>query len=206
MITIVNYGVGNIASLANMFDHIGADTHLSGDPDVIADARHLVLPGVGAFGHAMAVLNAGGLSDAIRTAVDRGAVLLGVCLGMQLLARTSEEGGAEGLGLIAADVKRIVPSFPGVKVPNMGWRDVEYVRDTWMAPSSAASERFYFAHSYHMVCDADADVAAIVDYDGQKTIAVAHGAVHGVQFHPEKSHRFGMRLLADFARLERGPV
>lgn len=206
MITIVNYGVGNIASLANMFDHVGADTHLSGDPEVIAGARHLVLPGVGAFGHAMAVLNADGLSDAIRIAVDRGAVLLGVCLGMQLLARTSEEGDVKGLGLIAADVKRIVPSRPGVKVPNMGWREVEYARDTWMAPSEAASERFYFAHSYHMVCDTEDDVAAIIDYDGQKTIAVANGTVHGVQFHPEKSHRFGMRLLTDFARLERASV
>lgn len=200
MITIVDYGVGNIASIANMIEHVGAEARLSGDPDAIAAAPRLLLPGVGSFAHAMTVLRSRGLDAAIGAAVTNGAMLLGVCLGMQLLARHSEEGDAEGLGLIDADVRRIVPSRDGVKVPNMGWREVAPVRDTWLARDDAEVERFYFAHSYHMVCADQANVAATIDYDGIKTVAVSRGAVHGAQFHPEKSHRFGMRLLADFAR------
>lgn len=200
MITIVDYGVGNVASLANMFEHVGAESRLCGAADMVAESDHLVLPGVGAFGHAMSILRSRGLDRAIRAAVDDGALLLGVCLGMQLLARSSEEGDTTGLGLIDADVKRIVPSHPGVKIPNMGWREIRPVRDSWLAPRSENPERFYFAHSFHVLCDRADDVVATVDYDGQKTIAVANGTVHGVQFHPEKSHHFGLRLLSDFAR------
>ena len=201
MITIVDYGVGNIASLVNMFEHVGAETRLSAQPSEIARAPRLLLPGVGSFAHAMEVLRSRGIDQALRTAASNGAALLGVCLGMQLLARHSEEGDAEGLGLIAADVRRITPSNDGVKVPNMGWREVVPVGDTWLVRGDLETERFYFAHSYHMVCDDPADVAATTDYDGAKTVAVAHGNVYGAQFHPEKSHRFGMRLLADFAGL-----
>jgi imidazole glycerol-phosphate synthase subunit HisH len=202
MITIVDYGVGNVASLVNMFEHVGAKAMLSDDPDVVARANQLILPGVGAFDHAMDVLNGRGLADAVRLAVDKGASLLGVCLGMQLLARSSEEGHTQGLGLIPADVKRILPSDTNIKVPNMGWREAEYRKTLWMTPKSPMTpERFYFAHSYHMVCDRDDHVVATIEYDGRKTIAVANGSIFGVQFHPEKSHRFGMRLLSDFAQL-----
>lgn len=201
MITIVDYGVGNIASLANMFEHVGVETRLSAKPDVIARAPQLLLPGVGSFAHAMSVLRSRGIDEALRAATSNGSMLLGVCLGMQLLARHGEEGDTEGLGLIAADVRRIRPRGNGVKVPNMGWREVVPAGDTWLVRGGAEPERFYFAHSYHMVCDDPGDVAATIDYDGTKTVAVAHGNVYGAQFHPEKSHRFGMRLLSDFARL-----
>lgn len=199
MITIVDYGVGNIASLVNMFEHVGAETRLCAEPEEIARAPQLLLPGVGSFAHAMEVLRMRGIDEALRAAAANGGTLLGVCLGMQLLGRHSEEGDAEGLGLIAADVRRITPSGDGVKVPNMGWREVIPVGDNWLVRGDAEPERFYFAHSYHMVCDDPADIAAITDYDGVKTVAVAHDNVYGAQFHPEKSHRFGMRLLADFA-------
>jgi imidazole glycerol-phosphate synthase subunit HisH len=203
MITIVNYGVGNVASLVNMFEHIGADTQLSGDPEVVAKSPQLVLPGVGAFGHAMNILNATGLTEAVRASVAQGGVLLGVCLGMQLLGRSSEEGDVAGLGLIAADTKQILPSQPSVKIPNMGWREIRYQQRNWMSPKTHdANDRFYFAHSYHMVCDDAEDVVATLDYDGLKTIAVANGSVYGVQFHPEKSHYFGIRLLSDFAQIK----
>jgi glutamine amidotransferase len=202
MITIVNYGVGNVASLANMFEHVGAEFRISGDPATIADSRKLVLPGVGAFGHAMEVLNRKGLTEAIKAAVEGDALLIGVCLGMQLLARSSEEGNAKGLGLIDAEVRRIVPSSPSIKIPNMGWREVNFRSDSWMTPAvSAKKDRFYFAHSYHMVCERAKDIVGTLDYDGVKTIAVEKGSVYGVQFHPEKSHRFGMRLLSAFAQL-----
>lgn len=200
-ITIVDYGVGNIASLVNMLEHVGADARLSDDPAQVARAERLLLPGVGSFAYAMQVLNAKGLDSAVCKAAKSGRHVLGVCLGMQLLARHSEEGDAKGLGLIAADVRRIVPSRNGVKIPNMGWREVMPVQESWLAPHGDEVERFYFAHSYHMVCDNPQDVAAVIEYDGYKTVAVAHGNVFGVQFHPEKSHHFGMRLLADFARL-----
>jgi glutamine amidotransferase len=201
IITIVDYGVGNIASLANMFDHVGADTRLCGDPAQIERAHRLLLPGVGSFAYAMHVLKAKKLDTAIQAAVRHGAQLLGVCLGMQLLGRSSEEGDAEGLGLIAADVRRIKPSSDAVKIPNMGWREIKPAQDSWLSPVTALPERFYFAHSYHMVCDDTLDVVATIDYDGTKTVAVAHNNVFGVQFHPEKSHRFGARLLTDFAEL-----
>lgn len=199
--TIVNYGVGNIASLTNMFDHLGLETELSGEPSQIERASRLLLPGVGSFAYAMEVLRSRGLSGAIQTAARNGAQVLGVCLGMQLLARHSEEGNAEGLGLIAADVRRIQPSHDGIKIPNMGWREVIPMRDSWMVSRRDMPERFYFAHSFHTVCDDPNDIVASIDYDGEKTAAVANGNVFGVQFHPEKSHSFGLRLLADFAGL-----
>lgn len=201
IITIVDYGVGNIASLANMFDYVGADTRLCGDPAQIERAHRLLLPGVGSFAYAMQGLKAKRLDIAIQGAVRNGAQLLGVCLGMQLLGRSSEEGDADGLALIAADIKRIKPSSDAVKIPNMGWREIEPTQDNWLLPRTQPPERFYFAHSYHMVCDEPADVIATIDYDGTKTVAVAKDNVFGVQFHPEKSHLFGARLLNDFAKL-----
>lgn len=200
MITIVDYGVGNIASLVNMFEHVGAIVHLSRDPAEIARSEKLILPGVGSFAHAMSVLRAHALDDALRVAAANGGRLLGVCLGMQLLARRSEEGDAEGLGLIQGDVIRIEPSSKTIKVPNMGWREVRPARPSWMF-DSAENERFYFAHSYYMRCDDPMDAAATIDYDGERIVAVARGNVSGVQFHPEKSHRFGMRLIDAYSRL-----
>ncbi len=201
IITIVDYGVGNVASLANMFDHVGADTRLCGEPAQIERAHRLLLPGVGSFAYAMQVLRARKLDTAIKAAVRHGAQLLGVCLGMQLLGRSSEEGDADGLALIAADVRRIQPSNEAIKIPNMGWREIMPTQESWLLPATPLTERFYFAHSYHMVCDDPADIVATIDYDGTKTVAVAHSNVFGVQFHPEKSHRFGARLLTDFAGL-----
>jgi imidazole glycerol-phosphate synthase subunit HisH len=202
VVTIVDYGVGNIASLVHMFEYVGADTRLCEEPSEIESAQRLLLPGVGSFAYAMQVLRSKGLDLAIQTAARAGAQVLGVCLGMQLLARHSEEGDADGLGLIAADVRRIQASHEGVKIPNMGWREVIPVQNSWLVRNEASPERFYFAHSYHMICDDPTDVAATIDYDGTKTVAVAHGNVYGAQFHPEKSHSFGMRLLADFLSLD----
>src|SRR4051794_2075996 len=146
MIAIVDYGVGNIASLVNMFEHVGATARLCADPEAIVRSDKLMLPGVGSFAHAMSILRERGLDTALRMAAANGSQLLGVCLGMQLLARRSEEGDAEGLGLIAADVVRIEPSSSAVKVPNMGWCEVQPARPSWLF-DGAADERFYFAHS-----------------------------------------------------------
>ena len=198
MITIVDYGVGNIASLRTMLDHIGAEVAVSDDPAGIARAARLLLPGVGAFDYAMGTLRARGLDQAILSAAAGGAEVLGVCLGMQLLARRSEEGAGEGLGLIAGDVRRIRPADPTLKIPNIGWREVEILRPNTLF-SETPPPRFYHDHSYALVCDDPADVIARIDYGGPVAVGVSRGRVHGVQFHPEKSHRFGMALLARFA-------
>jgi glutamine amidotransferase len=201
MILIVDYGVGNIASLVNMFDHVGVVAEATSDPDRIALADRLVLPGVGAFDKAMRELDERRLIAPIRAAaLGREVPTIGVCLGMQLLARGSEEGRLPGLGLIAADVVRI-PAGAGVKVPHVGWAELDLAGASPLFRGAGANERFYFVHSYHVACDEPEDVAATIDYGGTLCVAVSRGNIHGVQFHPEKSHRFGMRLLRAFAEL-----
>jgi glutamine amidotransferase len=202
MISIVDYGVGNIASLANMFDFLGVGSELASTPEEIARAEKLVLPGVGAFDKAMATLAGRGLAEPVRAFAGQGRPLLGVCLGLQLLGGGSEEGLLPGLGLIDASAVRLAPSpKSGLKVPNIGWCEVAPAPGAALFPPSDQPERFYFVHSYHLQCRDRADVAATIDYDGEITVAIARGNIHGVQFHPEKSHRFGMRLLKAFASL-----
>lgn len=201
MITIVDYGVGNVASLANMLDYLGHETRVSGDPAVVARATRILLPGIGAFDKAMKTLEASGLIEPLRAAaLDRRVPILGVCLGMQLLGRGSEEGELPGLGFIPADTKKLQPADPTLKVPNTGWRDLAAIRRGQLFPE-IENQRFYFVHSYRMVCDDDRDVSAQIEYGGPVTVAVSRGNIHGVQFHPEKSHRFGMRLLNAFAEV-----
>lgn len=201
MITVVDYGVGNIGALLNIFEFLGLDATASGDASAVARAAQLVLPGVGAFDKAMSMLSERGLRQALDVAVlERRVPVLGVCLGMQLLARGSEEGNHAGLAWIAADVIRIVPVRPELRVPHIGWAEVRPRRSSPLFPVTTTDERFYFVHGYVMRCDEPADVVATVDYGEPLTCAVARGNICGVQFHPEKSHRYGMRLLSDWAR------
>ena len=201
MITIVDYGVGNIGALVNMFDYLGIEAQASGEDRVIAAATSLVLPGIGAFDKAMRTLRERGLVAPLEQAVrERGVPVLGVCLGMQMLARKSDEGVEAGLGWDAADVRRIVaPAGSSLKVPHIGWMETRPARPSALFSTASNNERFYFDHSYHVVCDHEGDVSAVIDYGGELCCAVEVGHVFGVQFHPEKSHRFGMRLLRAFA-------
>lgn len=201
MITIIDYGLGNTGALLNMFEFLGFEAQISDDPHAVACADQLVLPGVGSFDRAMINLRERHLESPLKDAVlERQAPVLGVCLGMQLLAHCSEEGGEAGLGLIAGQVKRIsVPKDSKLKVPNIGWRAIRPTRPSVLFDPCLPQERFYFVHGYHMVCEESGNVAAVFDYGSELCCAVEHRNIFGVQFHPEKSHRFGMRLLTAFA-------
>lgn len=200
-VTIVDCGIGNVKSVLRMLEHVDATAQIVSDPADAADCKRLVLPGVGAFDAGMAKLNDGWREVLDKVALERRAPVLGICLGMQLLCRRSEEGEAEGLGWIAADVKRLdTGGDPRLKLPHMGWADVEAVRPN---PLIAVGEeqRFYHDHGFAAVCEDRADVIATANYGTEFTTAVEHGNILGVQFHPEKSHRFGMALLRRFASL-----
>lgn len=201
MIAIVDCGIGNVGSVANMFRKIGVPAVVSGDPKVVAEAEKLVLPGVGAFDHGMTRLHASGLIPILEQRVRHWRTqILGICLGLQLLTRGSEEGECPGLGWLPASTVRfrLGKEEAHLKVPHMGWNTVQAKKaDGW--PSLAGQPRFYFVHSYHLECDFADDVLATASYGYEFPVAVRRGNLSGVQFHPEKSHRFGMAVLRDFA-------
>lgn len=200
MITIVDYGLGNLGSVANMLRRIGVRSRLTTSVADVLDAEALILPGVGHFGMGMDNLRQRGLIEALdqRVRVEKTPVL-GICLGAQLLARHSEEGDARGLGWIAADVKRFdFKNTTALPVPHMGWNEVEPVDPEMFAGHVAGDTRFYFVHSFHFVCDAESSATAWCNYGYRFAAAVRDGHVWGAQFHPEKSHRFGMRVLQNW--------
>jgi glutamine amidotransferase len=202
-ILIVDYGMGNIGSLRNMFRRIGAETEVAGDAGSIARARKILLPGVGAFDSAMERMVELGLVEPLRERVlGSGVPLLGVCLGMQLLTDGSEEGERPGLGLIPARARRF-PRGAGLKVPHMGWNVVTRTRPSalteWM--DDEAETRFYFVHSYAVTTDDPAHEILSCEYGIRFAAGIRHGNVYGAQFHPEKSHRSGKQLLTAFAGL-----
>lgn len=203
MIVIVDHGMGNLGSVQNMLRKIGAEGVRTADPDVIRQADKLVLAGIGAFDGAADRLAELGLVDVLNELVlDRHVPILGVCLGMQLMARSSEEGSQVGLGWLDADVRRF--SFaPGVSlpVPHMGWQEVEPTRLSPLFDLNDRDLRFYFSHAYHLVCHDPADVAATATYGYEFAAAVHRGNIMGTQFHPEKSHTFGAEIYRRFVRL-----
>ncbi len=204
MITIVNYGMGNLGSIRNMLQRIGVKARISSSREEILAAEKLILPGVGAFDTGMANLAQSGLREVLDEMVlVRQTPVLGVCLGMQLLTRSSEEGRLPGLGWIDAETIRFRfdPKATGLKIPHMGWNTVRPAAGAVLFAGFVEPPRFYFVHSYHVVCAAAAEVAATVNHGTEVTAAVARGHVMGVQFHPEKSHAYGMKLLKTFAAL-----
>ena len=203
MIVIVDYGLGNLGSIVNMLAHVHAPAVISRDPDEIGRATKLVLPGVGAFDQGMSNLRRLGLVDVVRhKALEERTPLLGICLGMQLLGRASEEGRETGLGLLDAQSIRFrADANPGLKIPHMGWNTVTLRKPSVLFESMHSDPRFYFVHSYHVVCEAPGDVLAAASYGAEFVAAVERGNIYGVQFHPEKSHKFGMKLLQNFAAL-----
>ncbi|GAP15847.1 imidazole glycerol phosphate synthase subunit hisH [Longilinea arvoryzae] len=201
-ILLVDAGTGNLRSVAHALEALGAPVRRTSDPaDLIAGAR-ILLPGVGAFGKFMAGLRAAGLDEALRQAVQRGDPVLGICVGMQALFETSREMGSfSGLGILPGQVLRF-PDQPGLKVPHTGWNQL------WpqngggiLFAGLSGGDYAYFNHSYYCAADRPADVSAVTDYGLRFASMVQHENVLGVQFHPEKSQRVGLRLLRNYLEM-----
>ncbi len=203
MITIIDYGVGNLASVQNMLRKCGVSSQVSKDPKEIARAPKLILPGVGAFDSAMHKIDELGLRSVIGEAATNGTFILGICLGAQLLLDGSEEGNLSGLSLIKGKCRRFDEQLIApLSIPHMGWSDVVFVSDSHpLAKFEQAEPRFYFTHSYCLSCDNPENVLATSRYGIEFTCGIASQNVFGVQFHPEKSHSFGAQLLINFARI-----
>lgn len=199
MIAIVDYGLGNVRSISNMCRKAGLPAEISADAGAIAAASHVILPGVGSFDAGMRRLEESGLRPTLDAlALEETTPILGICLGMQLMTRRSEEGVADGLGWIDADVVKILPR-PGLRIPHMGWNEVQVTRPSALFPADGRDRRFYFLHSYVARCHDERLVLGTTRYGDELTCAFGRDNLYGVQFHPEKSHRFGLELLQAFA-------
>jgi len=199
MVTIIDYGSGNLRSVQKAFERIGAAAAITADPQAIAQAERLVLPGVGAFGDAMQSLRGRGLVEPILAHLRADRPFFGICMGLQLLFETGWESGRQpGLGVLGGDVARFsLP--PGMKVPHMGWNTVSWRGP--QAPSSGQGDYYYFVHSYYARPTDPTVIAATADYGGAFCAAVARGRLLATQFHPEKSQVVGRRLLQTFLKL-----
>lgn len=206
MICIVDYGFGNLGSIKNMLKRIGVSSSIESDPDRILAASKLILPGVGAFDSAMRCINK---TKDLREVLDRKALIeripvLGICLGMQLLTNSSEEGGVPGLGWINAKTKRFSFDHSArMKVPHMGWNKARVQRTDALVEGLDSDYKFYFVHSYYVESDPKFSLMKTL-YGHEFDSAICRDNIYGVQFHPEKSHKFGMRLLSNFVTQQHG--
>ena len=203
MITIIDYDMGNVGSIKNMLEYLGFnDVEISSDHSRILNSSHVILPGVGSFDDGMKNLENRGLDKVLKQyALVLGKPLLGICLGMQLLGVSSEEGYRKGLGLIDFyNVKFKLSS--GLKIPHMGWNTIDVKKPlNPLLDEIDNNYRYYFVHSYHAVCENKDQVILTSNYGYEVVVGINKGSVYGVQFHPEKSHKFGMKLLENFMRI-----
>ena len=201
MVGIINYGLGNLGSIQNMLKVIGEKSVISSDMEELEKCDRYILPGAGAFDAGMNKLNESGLVRFIKEqALKEKKPVLGICLGMQMLGRKSEEGKLPGLDLIPFDNIRFRLDDSELKVPHMGWDIVSFEKDHPLLKGLEGTQRYYFVHSYHAVCDRNENVLMKCDYGYEFACAVAKENIMGVQFHPEKSHDFGMALLSNFVK------
>ncbi len=207
MILLIDYGIGNLRSVQKALEAVGAQVTLSADPAEVARADKLVLPGVGAFGDGIAGLQRGGWVPPLLAAVARGTPLLGICLGMQLLFRHSDEApGVPGLGLLSGEVRRFPADLRGpddarLKVPHTGWNQLWPVAASPLLAGLEPGAYAYFNHAYYCVPDRPGDVLAESDYGFRFAAVVGRGSLFGAQFHPEKSQAVGLRILRNFVEL-----
>ncbi len=200
MIVIVDYKMGNLGSVSNIIKKIGHKSIISSDIETISKATKLILPGVGSFEKAMNNLKELNLIETLnhKATVEK-TPLLGICLGMQLLTNSSEEGNVHGLGWIdAKTVKFELSNFPELKVPHMGWNDATFASQHFLSEDYHEDPRFYFVHSYHVICDKEENILTETVFGKQFTSGIVKDNIMGVQFHPEKSHKFGMQLIKNF--------
>lgn len=205
MIVIVDVGLCNAGSIVNMLRASGVEAVRTTSPAVVGEAERLILPGIGSFDAGMSRLEESGLIPALHARVcDARIPVLGICLGMQMMTQSSEEGQRAGLGWIKARTRRFQfeTTAANLRVPHMGWNNVEFSPDMRLAAGLTVPARFYFVHSYHVELADDAGVVAAHSNYGYRFVSgFSDGNIHGVQFHPEKSHRFGLQLLRNFATL-----
>jgi glutamine amidotransferase len=197
-ISILHYGIGNTGSILNMLHKLRVEASVVSTPEAVRAAQRLLLPGIGAFDACMEALQNSGLRECVLEFAASGRPLLGICVGMQMLTLGSEEGVIPGLGLVRGHTRRFTPS-PGLQIPHMGWDTVRWLVPGHPLAKRLADSRFYFVHSFRVTCEAVANTLAVCTYGEEFAAAIASENVAGVQFHPEKSHRFGLQLLNNFA-------
>lgn len=201
MIVIVDYGVGNLMSVRNMARKVGAQATISGDADEIAAADRIILPGVGHFNHGMERLRASGLVGVLnKAALEDKKPFLGICLGAQILGKGSEEGDVPGLGWIDMECIRF-PRADNLPVPHMMWNELKIKQQGTVLDTASDQARYYFVHSYYMDCADPENVVATTDYGMEFTSVVKQGNIMGMQFHPEKSLKYGMEIMRAFNEL-----
>jgi glutamine amidotransferase len=197
MITVIDYGMGNLGSIANMIKKVGAKSIITSSVEDIKRADKLILPGVGSFDNGMRQLKELGLIDTLNTKVlDDKTPILGICLGMQLMAESSEEGELDGLGWVEAKSKKFISK--SLKVPHMGWNIIYNQKESKLFSLTDDEKRFYFVHSYFVECNREEDILTTTYYGHDFVSSFEKENIVGVQFHPEKSHKFGMKLFKNF--------
>jgi glutamine amidotransferase len=203
MITIIDYGLGNVIAFANVYKKLNMPIVVARQVEDLKNATKVILPGVGSFNTAMQRLEKSGMRQLLDEMVLHCHMpVLGVCVGMQMLARSSEEGNLPGLGWINGEVKRFVPSSENaIRIPHMGWNSLKQLKTSSLLQGIDLNARFYFLHSYYFRCHRSEDIIAVTDYDGEFACVVNSENIFGVQFHPEKSHQWGIRLLENFGKL-----
>lgn len=204
MIHVVDYGLGNVQAFLTMFKRLGFEATRAKTATDLTGASKIILPGVGAFDHAIELLDQSGMRPTLETLVLQDKVpVLGICVGMQILASSSDEGRLPGLGWIPGKVRsfRTNEQSASLPLPHMGWNDVQPKPGMALFVGLESDARFYFLHSYYFACERSSHVAAVTAYGFDFSCAVSAGNVFGVQFHPEKSHHFGTKLLKNFAEL-----
>ncbi len=206
MITIVDYGLGNIKAFANVYKRLNIPAIYASTPEQLQQATKIILPGVGAFDHAMHKLDTSGLRETLDNLVlEKKIPVIGICVGMQMMANDSEEGTSKGLGWINGTVRRF--SYPNEEIakthplPHMGWNNINPVQESALVANLDEYKRFYFLHSYYFECVNTADIVATANYGFDYACIVNHNNIYGIQCHPEKSHHNGVALLKNFAEL-----
>lgn len=204
MITIIDYGSGNIRAIANIYEKLNITYHIAKTPEEVVGAQKIFLPGVGAFDETISKLDSTGFRAVLDVEVLQNKVpIIGICVGMQILAESSEEGTLQGLGYIKGKVKKIDPSFLSQKpkLPHLGWNSIDIKRPHPLLQNIDPEFGFYFLHSYYFECADDHDILTTTIYGKPFASSINHDNVYGIQFHPEKSHQNGITLLHNFAKL-----